>query len=84
MNNDTLETGEVHPASYEAWDYIKKLDPSRYCIHIEALTSAAMSGNRLAELCMGTIERLKNKEPVSDRYLLGLAWTLKRLEENHE
>lgn len=84
MEKDTLETVELHPASYDAWDYIKNLDPLNYCKHIESLSSAAMSGNRNAELCIGTIERLKNKQPVGDRYILGLAWTLKILDESIE
>jgi len=45
-------------------------------MHKEALASTALSGNRLAEICMGTIDRLAKGEPVSDRYLLGLAWTI--------
>jgi len=52
-------------------------------MHKEALASTALSGNRLAETCMGTIDRLAKGEPVSDRYLLGLAWTILKL-ANHD
>ena len=47
----------------------------------ESLASTAIEGNRLAEICLGTIERLEKGQPVSDRYLLGLCWFLKQGEE---
>jgi hypothetical protein len=40
------------------------------------LNMASETGNRQAQICMGTIGRLQRSEPVSDRYLLGLAWTI--------
>jgi|ERR1044071_3983817 hypothetical protein len=79
--NDTLEAGEVHPSSYSAMRYIQSIDPKKWMKHIEAISSSALSGNRMACIYMGTIERLEKKEPVSDRYLLGLAWFIKELEE---
>jgi hypothetical protein len=79
--NDTLEPGEVHPSSYSAMIYIQSIDPKEWMKHVEAISSVALSGNRIASICMGTIERLEKKEPVSDRYLLGLAWFLRDMEE---
>ena len=43
--------------------------------------SLALEGNRLAEMCSETLRRLLAKEPVSDRYLLGLVWTIRDMEE---
>jgi hypothetical protein len=54
-----------------------------YARHREAIASAALSGNRQAIVCMGTIDRLVTGQPVSDRYLLGLAWTILHL-QNYE
>lgn len=42
----------------------------------ESFSSCAIDGNRLAEVCSETISRLINNQPVSDRYLLGLAWAM--------
>jgi len=77
LNNipsDTLKLGEVHPMAHEAL----RLIDGYLLIHDvfilkEALSSCALSGNRTAEICLGTLNRLLNKEPVSDRYLMGLA-----------
>ena len=42
----------------------------------EAFSSCAIEGNRLAEVCSETLRRLLIGEPVSDRYVLGLAWAM--------
>jgi len=83
ISNDTLERGEVHPMAHEA----KRLIDGYLLIHgvfilKEALASCALSGNRTAEICLGTLNRLLNKEPVSDRYLMGLALFLLDYEED--
>jgi hypothetical protein len=57
--------------------------PHEYLMHKEALASTALSGNRLAEISLGTIDRLAKGQPVSDRYLLGLAWTIMKV-ANHD
>jgi hypothetical protein len=46
----------------------------------EAL-SACAEVNRTAEICSGTLQRLLEGRPVSDRYVLGLAWLIKELRE---
>ena len=79
--NDTLEPGEVHPSSYSAMEYILSIKPKKWIRCVEAISSTALSGNRTASICKGTIERLEKKEPVSDRYILGLAWFLKEMEQ---
>ena len=86
--NDRAEipAGEYHPAADSAMAWLKGYmvqHPADYLMHKEALASTALSGNRLAEICCGTIDRLAKGEPVSDRYLLGLAWTIREL-ANHD
>lgn len=81
-----IRVEEYHPAADSAMAWLKGYmvqHPREYLMHKEALASTALSGNRLAEICMGTIDRLANGEPVSDRYLLGLAWTIMKL-ANHD
>lgn len=71
--------GEFHPAARSAYRWLKGFmvtNPQDYLQYKEALASAALAGNRQAEICMGTIERLRTSQPVSDRYLLGLCWTI--------
>lgn len=83
-NNDTLEISEAHPASYRAMKYIKSLlltgDAQRL---LESFASCSMSDNRLAQVCYGTLKRIINNEPVSDRYLLGLAWIIREIMDHN-
>ena len=76
--NGTLEPNEYHPAADSAKEYILRLPASEITIWSEALASNAMSGNRLAEVCSETLNRLLKGQPVSDRYLLGLAWIIRQ------
>lgn len=77
-----LAPTEPHPSSNIALEYISKIPPIRLSLHQEALASTALEGNRLGEICAETLRRLYNKEPVGDRYLLGLAWAIRDMEDN--
>lgn len=86
-SGDTLQIGEHHPAADHAYRWFKlwKLeDPRRYFMLREAIASTALSGNRMAQVCNGTLERLEKGEPVSDRYILGAMWFLKEMLEEKE
>jgi hypothetical protein len=86
-NPNEIKANEYHPAADSAMAWLKGYmvqHPREYLMAKESLASTALSGNRLAEICMGTIERLANGRPVSDRYLLGLAWTIMRLVNTRE
>ena len=76
---------EPHPAAEGArqWliGYIQRNDAHALLRLQESFASCAIEGNRLAEICSETLRRLLNKEPVSDRYLLGLVWTIRDMEE---
>ena len=76
----TLNEGEFHPAAHIAWEYVKKFlaDCNTFSL-IETLSSTAIAGNRLAEVSLETLQRILKGEPVSDRYLMGLAWMLWRM-----
>lgn len=79
--SDPTELGstEFHPAARSAYRWLKGFmvtNTEEYTRTKFALRMAAESGNRQAEVCMGTIDRLAAGQPVSDRYLLGLAWTI--------
>lgn len=79
----TLKRGEYHPSANSAMAYVKTilLTPAKWFFYKEALASTALSGCRQSEICLETLERIEQSQPVSDRYLLGLAWFLKELEE---
>lgn len=81
--SDSLELGEDHPSSHIAYGFIQEyLAKNKSLLIMEALASNAIEGNRLAEIALGTLERLLDKKPVSDRYLMGLAWLLWEMESN--
>jgi hypothetical protein len=76
-NRDTLEPKEPHPSAYDAMRFVLSHSLPELMVWQEAFASSAIEGNRLAEVCLGTLTRVLNKEPVSDRYILGLAWAMK-------
>lgn len=79
MPYDELNPGEPHPAARMALNWIKTLPIHELMLWQEAFASTAIEsgGNRLATICSGTLDRLLTGKPVSDRYLLGLAWAIR-------
>lgn len=71
-----LKLGEPHPAAYDAQKFIASLGASEISTWLESFASCAIEDNRLAEVCCETLNRLLHSEPVSDRYILGLAFTI--------
>lgn len=76
MTRGELEAGEPHPASVNALAWIAKQPESELYMWLEAFSSCSIESNRTAEICAETLNRLLTGKPVSDRYLLGLAWTM--------
>jgi hypothetical protein len=75
--SDTLDINEAHPSSLDALKWIRKhFNNDDLMIVREALASCALEGNRLAEVCLGTLNRLLEGKPVGDRYVLGLSWLM--------
>lgn len=70
----TLKLGEPHPAALDALQKIRGLGLSRIAQLQESFSSCAIEGNRFAEVCGETLNRMMASQPVSDRYVLGLAW----------
>ncbi len=77
----TLEYGEPHPSAFAAKQYLSELGLPKLWKFQEAFASCAIGDNRPAEICSETLRRLLASEPVSDRYLLGLAWAIRVMEE---
>ena len=73
----TLREGEHHPAAYEALRYVKSLGPHRTALYMESFSSCAIEGNRMAEVCAATLERVMRGEGVGERYILGLALAIR-------
>lgn len=88
IDHTTLNLTEPHPAAEDArvWlmRYVRRHPANKLHMLLEAFASTGMSGNRLAEICSGTLSRLLKGEPISDRYLLGLVWTIRSMEEAGE
>ena len=77
LTRGELALGQSHPAAFDAQVWISKQTPEKLAMWQESFASCAIEGNLLAEVCSETLRRLLNSEPVSDRYLLGLAWTMR-------
>jgi len=77
-SSDTLNPGELHPMTQNALGYVQAYMTPKL---VEAMASSALSGNITATICYGTCKRLQSDEPVSDRYLLGLAWFIKEMQD---
>ncbi len=76
MFNQDLAPGEPHPSAHDALLWIKKQSIHDLYQWNEAFASLAIDGNRTGQICSETLDRLLTGKPVSDRYLLGLAWTM--------
>lgn len=74
----TLKVNEPHPAVYDAVEWFRKIPVADLARWQESFSSRAIEGNRLGEVCSETLRRIMNKETVSDRCLLGLAWNIIR------
>ena len=80
----TLDPTEPHPSAFDAKEYIASLGAEKLMRYRESYASCALADNRLAEICGETLHRMMHGQPVSDRYLLGLAWSLKSMEEKQQ
>ena len=81
---NTLKEGEAHPSAHNAFVWLLEFmarEPIAYVQIRESLASTALSGNRVASICSHTLDRLEKNQPVSDRYLLGVAWFIRDMIE---
>ena len=86
MTAGTLKDGEPHPSAVLALAWIRNQSPENLAIWQECFSSCAIEGNRIGEICGETLHRIMTGQPVSDRYVLGLAWFMYReniFEDNH-
>lgn len=77
----TLNVGEAHPPAYHAHEYISGLGLKTLNEYLEAFSGCATEDNRIAGICAETLSRLLRGDPVGDKYVLGLAWAIKKMEE---
>lgn len=75
--NNTLAETEPHPSAFGARAWVAKQSATDLMSWRESFASCAIEGNRMASICGGTLDRLMHGQPVSDRYVLGLAWFLR-------
>lgn len=80
----TLGEKESHPIAQSAREYVLGLGLHKLALYQESFSSCAIEGNRLGEVCSETLHRLLVGQPVSDRYILGLAWAVKSMEDDKE
>jgi len=75
----TLADREPHPAFASAVEWFQQQTPDDLAKWRESLASCAIEGNRLGEVCCETLDRIDKRQPISDRYFMGLILTLKHL-----
>lgn len=71
-----LGIDEAHPAASSALLAIASLSSKDFAMWQESFSSCAIEGNRLAEVCAETLNRIRESKPVGDRFVLGLAWII--------
>jgi len=79
-----LANGEAHPAALAALQYLNALGFQVQQDFLLTFSSLALEGNRLAEICYGTLRRIIDGQLVSDRYSLGLAWEINSIKKRRE
>lgn len=72
----TLKNGEFHPSASIALAYMQSLSLEDIAKWQDAFSSCAIENNRFGEICGETMRRFRLGEPISDRYLLGLAFAI--------
>lgn len=82
IERGTLANGEAHPSAHDALDYLKGIGIEKLTLYLESFSSCAIEGNRLGEICSETLNRFLNSQPVSDRYIMGLAWSIRNMEDS--
>lgn len=80
----TIRKGEYHPSADTAMAYIRSIPLSELYTWLEAFSSCAIEDNRLGEICAETLNRVIKGEPISDRYLLGLAFFILHTNVNNK
>ena len=85
MTDKEAPRGELgtkpHPAAYDAIAYLNSLGLKRRMVLLESFASCAIEGNKDAEVLADTLDRATSGRPVSDRYILGLAWYVRHIME---
>jgi len=76
----TLNLGEPHPGYHFAVKYLQNVGLEKLFLYREVFASCAIENNRNAEICSETLRRYLGAEPISDRYIMGLAWYIYSLE----
>ena len=79
-----LPLGVPHPAAVSAYQFINELPLVELVMWQEIFASITLSSedNLLASTCSDTLDRIIKGETIGDRYILGLAWTVKNMIEN--
>lgn len=83
IERGALNVGENHPMVYVALKYIREHGGDLFLL-LESMSSCAIEGNKTAEICAETLNKLINEEPVGERYVMGLAWFIYQMNQEEE
>ena len=67
--------------AYDALQFVKCRPLAQLMALQSSFASCAIDGNRLAEVCSDTLSRVITGAPVSDRYIMGLAWAMRDVDK---
>ena len=73
--------GEPHPIVWDIVKFFDELPDSVYKLVRERFSVEAEKGNRVYSLLMVTLGKVLEREALSDRDLMSLAWAIKRFLE---
>jgi hypothetical protein len=81
MLKGMLKEGECHPAVGYAMKYLQSLGIDKKYRYLEAFNSNKLGDNRVSAVCSETLIRYLKSEDITDKYILGLAWCIRDLED---
>lgn len=73
-----LNRKEPHPAAYNALEFLRSISHEDLILIRDGFISCEHD-SPLAKICLLTLDRLSRQESISDKYLLGLAFTITNL-----
>ncbi len=76
FDNEFLEEGEAHPTSLPAEEFINSIPIGVLQKLLIELEEKAKEGNKIAQVNTFALKKFINKDKLTDRYIMGLAWTL--------
>ena len=73
---DILNSDEPHPAYITALNFLNSIPIGEFPKIKEFMEKNSKDGVKIGEVCVWAIDRFMTGKPLTDRHILGLAWTI--------